>query len=84
MPDTFQRFGGYTGAFAITPNDSVDLPQITCAIRAGTTGTISAVMMDGSSITMTLTGNDPSFAPLRIRRVLATGTTATGIFGLIN
>lgn len=65
----------------ITPSDSTDLAFATRALYVGTGGTVRAVLVSGSEATFE---NLPSgsFCPLRIVRVLATGTTATGLVGL--
>lgn len=68
-----------TGAFAITPNDATDLAEPTLSLYIGTAGTLKVTMLDGSVVTY------PALAagrhPLRVSRVWATGTTATGIVG---
>ena len=82
MPDLY---AGHTSgldspairAFAITPNDSNDLAVSTRAIWTGAGGTIVAILeADSSSVTFT---NVPAgqILPIRAKRVLATGTTAS-------
>lgn len=67
-------------AAAVTPNDSVDLPNFSRALYVGTAGNIALVTAGGDSVTLT---NVPvGFAPLRVARVLSTGTTASGIVAL--
>lgn len=69
-------------AAAITPNDTTDLPDTTRAIYVGGAGNL-AVIMAGGGATITLTGVLAGMIyPLRVARVLATGTTATGLIGL--
>jgi len=64
-------------AFAIIPHDSNDLALTTRAVYTGKGGTIVCILLeDSSEVTLS---NVPSgiVLPLRIRRVLATGTTAS-------
>lgn len=63
-------------------SDTVDLTEPTRAIFTGAGGTIIVNMVGtGTSITF---ANVPagSVIPLRVSRVYATGTTATGLVGL--
>lgn len=66
-----------TGAAAVTPNDATDLPEVTLSLYVGTAGSLKVTMFDGSVVTY------PAIAVgrhgLRVRRVWATGTTATGL-----
>ncbi|MCB1343130.1 MAG: hypothetical protein KDK24_19080 [Pseudooceanicola sp.] len=70
-----------SGIFAITPDDETDLEQVTRGIVASGGGNISVVMRDGSTGVLPLPEGIPM--PYRIRRVLDTDTTATGLTGLI-
>lgn len=66
--------------FAISPNDAVDLAFVTRQIRVtGTAGTIAVVWPDGTETTEPVAAGD--VLDWRIRRVKATGTTATGLRG---
>lgn len=69
----------YSGGFAITPADFDDLPKVTREILITGAGNISVVWLDGSATI------EPVAATTRyrwrIKRVLATNTTATGIRG---
>ena len=72
------------GGFLITPSDSAEFSEVTRAISFAAAGTIVAVFEDGTQITI------PSAAlaagilhPLGLRRILATGTSATGIVGYV-
>lgn len=69
-------------AFAISPNDSTDLSETTRALYIGTGGDISLVTASGATVSFT-TVLSGSILPVRCRRVRATGTTATGIVGLV-
>ena len=75
-------------ATAVTPSDSADLPYASTAIWVGGAGAMSVVMvrdwlsgMTGAqaiAVQVTFSGIAAgSWMPLRVARVLATGTTAT-------
>jgi len=87
MPDRFSSnipslTSPATHAFAVTPNDTVDLSEVTRAVYIGTGGALAVRMLSGQAVTLSgVTGG--STLPLRIDRVLAAGTTATGIVGLV-
>ena len=67
--------------FDITPNDSVDLDQSTTALNVATPGTVRVTTVDGS-ISDVLIHPGHAF-PIRATRIWMTGTTATGIRGLV-
>ena len=68
-------------AFApITPNDGADLPILTRAVFVGGGG--SLVVLDRHGVTATFQVGSGALLPLRVARVMATGTTATGIVAL--
>ena len=70
-----------TDAFDITPDDGNDLAQVTTALNVATPGTVRVTTVDGATVDLTV---HPGHAfPLRARRVWATGTSATGIVGLV-
>lgn len=83
--------GSYTGrqanladparnAFAVTPSDGADLTNWALAIYVGGSGDVRLVTWGGETVTF---ANAPvGVLPVRARRVLATGTTATGLVGL--
>jgi len=69
-------------AVAVTPNDSTDLANTTRALYVGVSGDIVAIMAeDDSSVTFKGVGSG-AVLPLRVKRILATGTTATDIVAL--
>lgn len=87
MPDRFQYStpslsGPAAHAFAVTPNDGVDLSETTRALYVGTAGSIAAVMASGASVTFGSIASG-TVLPVRVTRVLATGTTASAILGLV-
>lgn len=68
---------------AITPNDSTDLAVFTRAIYVGVAGNISVIPL-ASSTPVTFVGVQAGqLLPIRVRRVRATGTTASSIVGLV-
>lgn len=69
-----------SGAHAVTPSDSLELPQISRAIYVGTGGNLVIEMLWGGTVTF---ANVPSgsLLPIRARKVLST-STATAIVGL--
>lgn len=86
MADPFQHHAPSltspaTHAEPIVPNDSQSLAIATRAVYVGGGGDMRVRMLSGE--TVTFTGLQAGqFYPLRIVRVLATGTTATGLMGL--
>jgi hypothetical protein len=72
--------GPLVGGFAVTPA-AADLPFVTRALMVAGGGDVVVVMRNGNQIT--LPGLQPGAVyPVRVARVLAAGTTATGIVGL--
>lgn len=64
---------------AVTPSDTVDLSQVARALWVGTAGSV-AVIASGDSSAVTLAGvNGGTLLPIRVKRVLSTGTTAGSI-----
>lgn len=61
---------------SVTPSDTTDLSYTTRAIWCETAGTV-AVQNNGVTQTYTLLPND--WYAIKAQRILATGTTATGI-----
>ena len=69
-----------TIAFDVTPNDAADLPHVTVGLNVATPGTVRVTAADGTTTDVTI--HPGHVFPLRVRRVWATGTSATGITGL--
>lgn len=65
----------------IQPDDDTDLPQILSGLNVATPGTVRVTTRDGSVGSVFVEAG--TIFPLRIKRVWATGTTATGICGLV-
>lgn len=73
---------GFDG-YAVTPSDTVDLPNGTCQALCvtGAAGTIAVQLDNDSTATLTIAGINEVYV-IECSRVLATGTTATGIYAL--
>lgn len=65
--------------FAIVPSDGTDLAIVPRCIILTAAGNVAMHDADGVAITYTLLAGVPY--PFRPKRILATGTTATGIIG---
>jgi hypothetical protein len=66
---------------AVEPSDSADLPNGVCrSLFAGGAGVI--VVQDAFGSQVSLHSGASQYHPVQIRRVLATGTTATDIIAL--
>jgi len=65
---------------AITPSDVSDLPEITVALNVAAPGAVRVTTLEGDVVDIHVAAG-VAF-PLRVRRVWATGTTATGIRAL--
>ena len=87
MPDRFQNSspslsGPAAHGFAVTPNDSTTLAETTRALYVGSAGAIAVLMASGASVTF---AGVPAgtMLPVRVSKVMATGTSATDIIGLV-
>jgi hypothetical protein len=67
--------------FAITPNDAADLAAETRGLWVGASGDLALVLASGDEVVLAGAVGG-SVLPLRIRRIKATGTTATQLVGL--
>lgn len=86
MTDSFKNFARSLtsppeNAGAIVPDDAADLPQATRALYVGGAGDVVLRMLGGETVTLANL-QAGALVPLRVARVLATGTTATGLVGL--
>jgi hypothetical protein len=70
-----------TQIIEITPDDATDLAWVTSALNVSTTDTVRVTTQSGTTSDVTISPGNAF--PLRVTRVWATGTTATGIRGLI-
>jgi hypothetical protein len=72
----------FSGGKQITPSDSTDIAASHRALWIGTGGTLAAVILDEDGVTrntIATTVGDASVWPFRVLRVLATGTSASGL-----
>lgn len=67
--------------FAITPSDAVDLAFATRAIRAAGAGNVVLITLAGQQRTCAFAAGETR--AIRATRVLASGTTATGLEGMV-
>ena len=65
-------------AIEITPDDSNDLAIVSGSIYVGLTGDLAVVMEKGQTVTFNNVAAG-SILPIRVTRVLQTGTTASNI-----
>lgn len=75
---------GWDKAVAITPSDTVDILPNSAPIRAlyvGGAGNVTGVLLDGTAILFTAPPVG-AVIPVQLKRVNATGTTATALVGL--
>lgn len=64
-------------AAAVSPSDTVDLPQFS-VIYVGGAGNVKVTTAQGTAVTFTGV-NAGTVIPVRVRRVWSTGTTATSM-----
>lgn len=67
--------------FDITPNDGVDLSIETRQIVVGGAGTLRVILKSGSTVNFTCVAGQS--LNIKATRVLATGTSATNLVGLV-
>jgi hypothetical protein len=78
-PDTLSTPA--TDVATVVPSDTADLAHVSKALNAATAGTVRVTTERGTVADVFLA---PGVVfPLRVRRVWATGTTATGLRALI-
>ena len=73
--------GPATDMAPVTPSDAVDLSNVAVALYVETGGVVACVSVGGFSRTVTV--GDNAILPVGVSRVLATGTTATGIHAFV-
>jgi hypothetical protein len=73
--------GPATDIMDVTPDDITDLPEVATALYIETGGDLSLVTERGAQRQVAVA--DFTFLPVGIRRVMASGTTATGIHALV-
>ncbi len=74
----------YTRAVSVTPSDTTDLNEIPRGLHADGVGSHHnvAVILEGDASSVIINMAKGHIMPLRVRRVLATGTTATSVVAL--
>ena len=84
MSGAFEATDGLTAqarrAVPVTPNDSANLPELTPkALWVSAAGTVTVIPAGQEADTGVALGDLPAgtVIPIRVRRVMATGTTAT-------
>jgi len=87
MPDRFQYAspslsGPASHGFSVAPHDSNLLAETTRALYVGGAGTIAVVLASGASLTFASV-SPGTVLPVRATKIMATGTTATDILGLV-
>ncbi len=70
------------GADAVTPDDATDLATTARSLYIGGTGDVKVDMADGTTETFAVVPAG-TVLPIAVKRVYATGTTATSILALI-
>ena len=68
------------GAVAVSPSDSATLTGVR-SLYLGTAGDVRVTLV-GSDTPVTFEDHPAGYMPIRARKVMATGTTATGIIAL--
>jgi hypothetical protein len=87
MTDRFQTnspslAGPASHGFAVTPSDSTLLSETTRGIYVGSGGSIAALMLSGTSVTFADVPAGTTL-PVRLTKIMATGTTAGDIVALV-
>ena len=87
MPDRFQNSspslsGPAAHGFAVTPNDATSLAETTRALYVGSAGAVAVLMASGASVTFAGVAAG-TMLPVRVTKVMTTGTSATDIIGLV-
>jgi hypothetical protein len=71
-------------AIAITPSDATDLTTYAKALYVGVAGDVRVLpVSNGDGAPVTFKNHPVGYAPVQVRRVFATGTTAGDIVGLV-
>lgn len=70
----------YNDGDAITPSDTVNLSRPTDALQIGSAGTVAVVFESNKVLVLTVSG--PQTLAVRVKRVNAASTSATGLAAL--
>ncbi len=71
-----------TDCFGILPSDVADLPSATKALYIGTGGDVNVLAVSASGPVVLRNVGAGTILPIRVAKVLASGTTADHIIGL--
>ena len=61
----------------VTPDDNTDLPVLPLAVRFNSAGSVRVMLKNDVPLDLNVLASE--VLPFRIKRIFATGTTATGI-----
>lgn len=70
-----------TRAFDITPSDETEWSEVGVSVWVGGSGDVTVEPWHGNN-TVTFSMVEGQIVPVTVRRVLSTGTTATGLIGI--
>lgn len=70
-------------AFDITPSDATEITTLHKGLWVGGSGDVRVQMWEGGSIVTLAGAVAGSLIPIRVKKVYATGTTATNIVALL-
>lgn len=72
-------------AFAVTPNDDDDFDLYAKGLYIGAAGDVAIIPVTNDDNDVVILYNHPiGYVPIQVRRVLATGTSADSIVGLLS
>jgi hypothetical protein len=70
-------------AIAVTPNDGADLANVSRGLWVGQGGDVAVILATDTASVIIANVSGGSLLPIRVKRVLATGTTATALVALL-
>lgn len=77
-----EQSGPARNAETVTPSDTLDLPDVTRGLYVGGSGDVKVNMADTGAAVVFVLVPAGTLLPVRVSRVLATGTTATDMVAL--
>ena len=85
MVDTFINYtpsleSPAANLFEVAPDDAADLPFVTRGLNVSSSGTVRITTLGGDEATVYIAAG--IIFPVRVRRVFASGTTATSIVAM--
>ncbi len=81
-PNAASAAGPAQRLFSVVPDDGTDLPFVTTAVYVGSTGDLAVLDRASGQTVVFRNLSGGTGLPIRVARVLATGTTAGDIVGL--